>query len=279
MPAPTDPAREALGSRLREIRRDAELTGRELATRAGWRPPRVSKLEGGWQAPSAEDIRVWCRICGAEDQIPELIATARAIEQQYVEWRRQMRAGQRRVQRALSTEDLSTTRWRIWEPFHIPGFVQTRAYARAIMARSMAFYEVPADDLDAAVAARIGRQSILRMGTRHFHVVLAEQALYTRVGGAGVMREQLGHLLAEMAALPRLRVGVVPREADYELGPHAGYWIFDARVVMTETVTAGISLTQPHEIALYERHFKGLVRLAGYGRRAEEMIAKASEDL
>ncbi|MGR6923074.1 helix-turn-helix domain-containing protein [[Actinomadura] parvosata] len=278
MSSPTDPAREALGSRLRDIRRDAELNGRELALRLGWRPPRVSKLENAWQNPSEDDIRAWCQACGAEDQIPELIATVRAIEAQYVEWRRQMRGGQRRVQHVLSSEDLTTMLFRIWEPFHIPGFLQTREYARVIMARVIAFYETP-NDLDAAVATRIGRQSILRMGQRRFHIVLAEQALYTRVGGREVMRPQLEHILSEMAALPRLHLGIVPRHADYELGPHAGYWMFDQRHVATETVSAALTISQPREIALYLKHFDGIAGLAVYGQEAEDLIERAIQDL
>ncbi|RCG32383.1 XRE family transcriptional regulator [Sphaerisporangium album] len=260
------------------MRQDAGLTGRELAMRAGWRPPKVSKLEHGQQNPSEDDIRTWCRVCDAEDQIPELIATVRAIEAQYLEWRRQMRGGQRRVQSVLRTEDLSTRLYRIFEPFHIPGFLQTREYARVIMARSAQFYDAP-NDLEAAVAARLGRQTILRMGDRRFHIVVAEQALYTRVGGSEVMHGQLVHLLNEIAALSRLRFGVVPRPADYELGPHAGYWIFDARLVMTETVTAGLNITQPREVAMYERHFDGIAELAVYGQAAVDLIRTATEDL
>src|SRR5690606_22919076 len=61
-------AREALGARLREIRKDADLTGRALAALAGWQLPKVSKIEHGRQNASEDDIRVWCRSCHAEDQ-------------------------------------------------------------------------------------------------------------------------------------------------------------------------------------------------------------------
>lgn len=54
-------AREALGKRLRDLRRDAGLTGRGLAVLAGWHSSKVSKIEDGRQGPSEEDIRAWCR--------------------------------------------------------------------------------------------------------------------------------------------------------------------------------------------------------------------------
>ncbi|MGW0590960.1 Scr1 family TA system antitoxin-like transcriptional regulator [Streptosporangium sp. NPDC002607] len=101
-----------------------------------------------------------------------------------------MRGGQRRVQNAIRNEDLNTRLFRIFEPFHIPGFLQTRNYARVIMARSAAFYELVHDDLEAAVGARLGRQAILRMGDRRFHIIMAEQALDTWVGGPATSFQQ-----------------------------------------------------------------------------------------
>ena len=49
-------AREALGIKLRELRRDARLTGRQLAERNGWHPSKISKIEGGKQTPVEADL-------------------------------------------------------------------------------------------------------------------------------------------------------------------------------------------------------------------------------
>ena len=80
-------AREALGHRLRDIRKDAGLTGRRLALLAGWHSSKISKIEYGKQTPSEDDIRIWCELADAGDQIPDLIAAVRHIESMYVEWR------------------------------------------------------------------------------------------------------------------------------------------------------------------------------------------------
>src|SRR6185312_2245901 len=90
-------AQKALGTRLREIRKDAGLSGRALAAATFQHFTRVSKIEHGVQAPSDQDIRDWCCACGVEEQIPDLIATARAVESAYLEFRRQARAGMKRV--------------------------------------------------------------------------------------------------------------------------------------------------------------------------------------
>src|SRR3954468_23118738 len=73
-------AREALGIRLREIRRDAGLTGRALAVALDCHFTKVSRIEHGGQVPSEQYIAAVCRACQAEDQIPDLIASVRAID-------------------------------------------------------------------------------------------------------------------------------------------------------------------------------------------------------
>src|SRR5258705_14023532 len=68
-------AQQALGARLRELRREAGLTARELADATGQHFTRVSKIEHGVQPPSDQDILDWCRACSVDNQVPDLIAT------------------------------------------------------------------------------------------------------------------------------------------------------------------------------------------------------------
>ncbi|WP_246485768.1 helix-turn-helix domain-containing protein [Kribbella qitaiheensis] len=95
-------AQEALGLRLRELRKDAGLSGRDIAAATGWHFTRVSKMETGVQGLSDLDIRMWCAACGADDEVPDLIAQARTVESMYLELRRQTRAGLRQLIHSLS---------------------------------------------------------------------------------------------------------------------------------------------------------------------------------
>lgn len=162
-------AREALGQQLRDIRRDARLTGRQLAGLAGWHSSKVSKIEYGKQAPSEDDIRTWCQHTRASDQIPDLIATVRHIEAMYVEWRRMLGTGTKRRQQASRTLEAQTRLMRWYEPLLIPGILHTAEYATAVMRQVIDFYQIP-DDLDAGVAARMERQQILYRGDHRFHL-------------------------------------------------------------------------------------------------------------
>lgn len=270
-------AREALGGRLREIRKDAGLSGRALATLSGWHFTKVSKLEAGRQNPSDVDVRVWCEHCHATDQIPDLIATLRNIESQYVEWRRMLRAGTKRRQEIQRKWEHEAQLLRIYEPLLIPGILQTAAYATKIVQTAISFYGIP-DDAEQGVEMRLARQDVLYEGIRRLHIIIGEQALKTRLGDVEIMQGQLGRVL-EASTLPRLLLGIIPTTAVYEVWPIHGFWLFDDRMVRVETYTAELTVTQPREIALYSKAFDGLTRSAAYGQRARALITQALHDL
>ncbi len=273
MTAPVKQAREALGARLREIRNEAGLTGRALASACGWHFTKVSKLEHGTQTPSETDIRAWCRACDADDQLPDLIATVRAIESMYVEWQRQLRAGLKRSQVTSLPLYEKTKLFRGYENTVIPGLFHTAEYAAAIFAWWADFLDLP-NDADQAVAARMERQKVLYTGDRRFMFVLEEQTLRTRVDGVDVMLGQLDRVLAVMS-LPRVSLGIIPAAGERHCLAQGSFWIFDERVVQVETMSAGLEVTQPREVEVYVRAFGLLQRSAVFGRPARDLIARA----
>jgi len=269
-------AREAFGHRLRDIRRDAGFTGRQLAGLAGWHSSKVSKIEYGKQTPSEDDIRTWCRHTGADDQIPDLIATVRHIEAMYVEWRRMLGTGTRRRQKTSLELEAQTRLLRWYEPLLIPGILHTVEYATAVMRRVIDFYQIP-DDLDAGVAARMERQQILYRGDHRFHFIIAHQALLTTVGDADVMIGQLDRLRTVMS-LPRVNLGIIAARAEYWV-PTNQFIMFDDRLVHVETISAELSISQPREITLYAKAFQELHRQAAYGQTARTLITTALDNL
>ena len=271
-------AREALGVRLRELRKDAGLSGRALAAATGRHFTRVSKIEHAVQTPTDQDIRDWCRACGAQDHIPDLLATLRAVESAYLEFRRQARAGMKRV---LGTHTLQlyehTKLFRIYEHNVIPGLFQTAEYCAAMLSFWIKFLDAP-NDLEEAVAARMQRQQVIYHGSRKFVTVLEEQALRTWFGTARTQAGQLDRLLALMS-LPNVWLGIVPMMTERIAVGSAGFWIFDDSLAALETPTASIEVTRPQEIALYARMFEALKTPALYGRAARALITKAIDEL
>ena len=277
MTAPVEQAREALGVRLREIRKDAGLTGRALANLCTWHYTKVSKIEHGTTAPSESDIRAWCTACEADDQIPDLVATVRVIESMYVEWQRQLRAGLKPLQSKSVPLYDKTKLFRGYENTVIPGLFHTAEYAAAIFDWWSGFLDLP-NDTEAAVAARMERQKVLYSGDRRFAFVLEEQTLRTRIGGTDVLLGQLDRVLAVMS-LPRVSLGIIPASGERKCLAQGSFWIFDERMVHVETMSAGLEVTQPREIAVYLRAFGLLQASAVVGKPAREIIGRTIAEL
>jgi transcriptional regulator with XRE-family HTH domain len=269
-------AREALGNRLREMRLDAHLTGRDLAKAAGWAPSKVSKLEAGRQTPSDTDLELWARITEREGVVGELIASLRSLEQQYVEFRRMFRSGLPARQRSIGEIEAKTKLTRNFEPCFVPGLLQTAEYAR------YRFTEgdpgdtergVPKSDaeVDEAIAARMKRQQILHRGEQKFHFVMTEAVLRYQVCPPDVMAGQLGHLIS-MTTLPTIRVGIIPFATQMSVGPIHGFYLYDNTLVLVELFTAVLNVTQTDEIGAYERVFTHLADTAVYGADARTLL-------
>ncbi|WEH31951.1 helix-turn-helix transcriptional regulator [Streptomyces sp. AM 4-1-1] len=271
-------ARSELGSRLRQLRKSAGLTQQTVADATGQHVTRVSRIENAAQPPTERNIRDWCTVCGAEAQIPELIATFQATESAYLEWARQSRAGMRRLGDLHSIATYrQTSTFRIHEPLVLPGIFQTEAYIRQMLAFWYTFLDAP-DDADATVAMKQERTAAALSPTKRILVVLGEQALRTRRGTPSDQSDQLTHLLSLMR-LPFVSVGVIPAGVQRRAIGTIGFWIFDNNAVALETPTAAIKVTRPQEIALYAAMFGQLQSEAVFGHDARQLIARILADL
>jgi len=269
-------ARENLGARLRELRRDAGLDGRQLATLTDWHPSKVSRIEHGKQTPSEDDIRIWCVHTQAELHVVDLIASVRNINAAWMEWKRIVGSGHAQHQHKIVELEAGTELLRGYDPLVLHGLLQTEAYAGAILAACIEFLGAT-DDVDEAVTARMHRQRALRHGRHRFHLLIGEQALHTAVGDDSVMTGQLAHLLSLMS-LPRLVLGIVPIASRF-IYRTTDFVLYDRRTVLVETITAESKITQPREIILYDKAFQELAKQAVYGPKARALIVAALERL
>ena len=223
--------------------------------------------------PSEADIKQWCLHCGTPDQIADLMAMVRALDDMWVEWRRSLRTGIRHRQREQISLEGGTRLLRWYEALLVPGIVHTPDYARGVMSRIIDFYGV-VDDLEQGVEARMERQQILYRGDHRSCLLLAEQCLYTAVADPSVMAGQLDRLLA-VQRLARVSLGIIPRTARFEVLANS-FIIFDDIKVMVETISAELTITQSREIALYVKAFQALCRRAVYGAEARSLIVAAA---
>ncbi|WP_328860763.1 helix-turn-helix domain-containing protein [Streptomyces sp. NBC_00306] len=270
-------AREALAGRLREMRKDAGISGRELAVGCGWSESKSSRIENARTPPSDADIRAWCRACAADDQAPDLIAANRQSAEAHVEWKRLQRTGLRRLQESTGDLYRQTKTFRVYVSDVIPGFLQTAGYASALLSSIADFRGTP-DDVSEAVTARIRRNEVLRKGGGRFSFVLEESVLHYRLCAAETMAAQLGHLLGVMD-FHNVAVGIVPFSTQRTVWPMPTFTIFDEGRVHADTLDAASTLTQPSQIELYARAFERLSQQAARGAAARALIADAVASL
>ncbi|MET9700289.1 helix-turn-helix transcriptional regulator [Streptomyces sp. NPDC006529] len=270
-------AREDLAGRLREIRKDAGISGRELAVRCGWSESKSSRIENAKTPPSDADIRAWCRACSADDQARDLIAANRQSANAHVQWRGLQRSGLRRLQESTGDLYQQTKMFRVYVSDVIPGFLQTPGYASALLLSIADFRGTP-NDVSDAVAARIRRNAVLSNGARRFSFVLEESVLRYRLCSAETMAAQLGHLLGVMD-LQNVAVGIVPFSAQRTVWPMPTFTIFDETKVHADTLDAASTLTQPSQVELYARAFERLSQGAARGAAARSLIGGALASL
>ena len=266
-------ARITLGARLRELRTEAGLTGRQLAMALEWLPSKVSKLENGKQTPSLADLDAWAQGVGNPESAVELKGRLRGFETRYRSWRRQLAGGHRARQEAGIVELSQTRVMRGAEFGVIPGIFQTAEYARAVISRYVELRSTP-KDIEPAVSARMRRQEALYEPGREFHALIWEGALRVLICRPDVLVGQLDRL-SGLLGLGTVSLGIIPFEAPLKIAPGDGFWIYDDRLVISETWNTEMWLDDATDVALFTKIWDTLNESAFYGPRAHRLIARA----
>ncbi|MET7764831.1 helix-turn-helix transcriptional regulator [Streptomyces sp. NPDC005336] len=272
-------AREALGARLRELRAEAGLEGKDIASKAGWQTSKVSRLQNGKQTPTRADLTAWAKAVGRPDAEPELhgLLAGLDMKQRHRSWRRQLAGGHRGRQEIAVRQTENTTLIRGLEVSRIPGLFQTPEYARVIFDSNAEFRGIP-PTTEAAVETRMRRQQALYDPEKTFRFLVCEAALYHRSCPVEVMAEQLERLY-NLVGQRRIELGILPFGTQLRrTAPHA-FWIYDRRLVIVETIGEELWLTGDDDVHLYERAWDWLAESAEYGPPARRLIGRARASL
>jgi transcriptional regulator with XRE-family HTH domain len=274
-----------LGARLRAVREEAGLSGLQLARALGpgWRQPKVSRIENGLQLPAEDEIMAWAAATGA-DPVP-LLALRRKAAAEYSAFRDTIAsAGDPAafVDQLRALEASCTTLLAEYQPALVPGLLQTAAFMREMAdgEEFLAENGITPDTIGPLIAAKIRRQAILYEGGRQVVHVIGEAVLRTRVGRVSVetMRGQLAHL-AETATLPGHELGIVPFSVPSPVAPASGFVLYDSDLVVIETLSGRLQVTDPELVSRYTRWLELLRGAAVTGTQAADMCRRAAADL
>jgi transcriptional regulator with XRE-family HTH domain len=261
------------GGLLLWLRRQAGLTGQQLADRvgAGMSQAKISRLETGAATVDPRDVSRLARALGLGPAASDMLAgradadrVARG-EGRTTEWRPTRFAAADRQHEVEQVEN-GAREVRVFQNAVVVGLLQTSEYTRALLtavqaALAGAKIADSAADIADAVSGRMRRQSALAEPGRRFHFVMSETVLGNRVCRPTEMLAQLDRI-QEVAAQRNVTVGIIPADARLRIPAFHGFELIDDKRVMVDLVKTTLQAHDRAEVRLYRRYFDVLAEQA-----------------
>jgi len=249
-----------------------------------WSLSKVIRIEKGTVSVSTNDVRALLQLYGVRDgrQVADLVELARAARKKawWTAYRNEVPAhfGE------LIGLEAEASAHKYFQPIAVPGLLQTRAYARAVLS-NIAPGQLTSEQIDTRIEIRMTRQREVlgRPNPPRLEIVLDEAVLRRIAGSTEVMREQLLHLV-EVGASPNVVIQVLPFVAGVNTveGP---FLILqfpdpgDTDVVYIESALTGHMLDRPDDIGPYRRAFERLQETALKPDESLAMVAAVADEL
>jgi transcriptional regulator with XRE-family HTH domain len=238
-----------IGFELERLRRAAGLTLKDVGRGLGVSEATVSRLENGKRDTTSEEVASILTILGVMgEERARLIAQARGTDSAgllVAPYSPQTQTYQAFEQTASKIINFELTL--------IPGVVQTKDYARAVIAAAQ-FHE-SAGEIEARVARRVARQAVRTLpNPPELVLILTEAALRLPLGGRSVMAQQVRHLI-EVATQPKTTLQVIPSEVVSHPGLTGPFVIMDfdnaPTIVCIEARASGTFLDNPATVQFH----------------------------
>lgn len=170
---------------------------------------------------------------------------------------------------------------RFYQSTAVPGLLQTAAYARAVLGAVRP--DLGPEKIEQRVELRVARQAVFDQDSPPaLWTIIDEAVLHRPVGGRGVIREQLEHLI-EASAHPKITIQVLPFTAGEHSGMDGPFYIIELAesahpdVVFLEAATREIYLEDTDEVRQYTMLFDHLRAAAASPPESKALIASAAK--
>ncbi|WUH91485.1 helix-turn-helix transcriptional regulator [Streptomyces sp. NBC_00433] len=239
---------KTVGRQIKAWREAAGLTQAEFGAAIGYGEEMVSKVERGVRVPKPAFLDNADRVLNAGGKLS-------AMKPDVAEARYPKKV------RDLAKLEASALELGAYGNHNIHGLLQSEEYANALFAVRRPV--MGADDVERYVSARIARQAIFhRTPLATLTFVQEEVTLRRPIGGAAVLRRQLGRLL-ELGQLRNVEIQVMPTDRE----DHAGMGGQLQVLKLTDGSTVGYSEAQltsrlvsdPREVQILELRY-GMIR-------------------
>jgi transcriptional regulator with XRE-family HTH domain len=253
--------RRRLALELRRLREAARLTCEEVAEHLECSTSKISRIETGRVSVSPRDVRDMLDLYGVSAQQGASLVQLARDSRQKGWWHAYSDTIQPRFATYIGLES-AASEIRIYEVTLIPALLQTEDYARTVITAGTVGGDH--DGVGRNVALLMARQPPLTSSDPpRLWAVLDEAALRRTVGGAGLMRLQLDHLLG-LARLPNVAIQVIPFGAGAHPAMGRPFVILafperaDPDVVYLEDLTSALYVEDVEEVDRYNMFFNHL---------------------
>ncbi len=246
-----------LAAELRALRVERGLTHEQLAKEIGQSRAQISRLENGHAVDQNDVMKILELFEVDDDRWTQIVTIAREAGERGW-WESNKAMGHRQALYADLEAGAATIRE--FQMTFVPGLLQTPEFTRArVEAESQAG---PVTYIaEKAVEARNARQRMLRRpGGPSYEVVIDEVAIRRPAAPAEIVRAQLYNVTARVNRDERVTVRVLPLGAAVAgyFVPRSAFSIYtfndtgDPTVVLVDTVTDDLVLTDPEDVGRYE---------------------------
>ena len=272
-----------LAAEMRQLRAGSGLTADQLAKRIGRSRADISRLENGHAADQADVIKILDALGVDGDRWTQTVTIAREASEKGW-WESDKTMGDR--QALIANLEAGAATIRQYEQTHVPGLLQEQGFVRAL-ADSLTL-EPLAGTVEGVLSGRAVRQRMIRRpGGPTVDIILDELAVHRLAAPPEVMKKQLYHMTTMVNAEPKITLRVLPVHArikDFTV-PRCTFTIYaypdpgDPQVVAIDTVTSDVILTEPDQVAPYDRLYKRLWEAALSPAESLDLLTKAAAGL
>ncbi|WP_436777001.1 helix-turn-helix domain-containing protein [Yinghuangia sp. YIM S09857] len=200
-------ARRRLGSEMRRLRLEADLSGEDAADACGWDKSKISRIENARVAVSRHDLHVLCRLYGADTGASTRLEGWLTDTRGPRWWSGYTDVISSSYEELIELEG-QASEIRTANANLVPGLLQCKSYAAAVFSTGPMIPDP--DRADALLEVRMKRQRVLaREDPVKLTAVIAESVLRCEIGGRAGLADQLRHLL-EVGSQPNVRIRVLP---------------------------------------------------------------------
>ncbi|WP_432832282.1 helix-turn-helix domain-containing protein [Dactylosporangium sp. CA-092794] len=268
--------------------KDARLrkgdTQSQVAEAMEWSLSKVMRIESGEVTISQNDLRPLLAYLGVKDRktIEDLVQAAKASKQRRQWWDDKRYHGLLTpAMRQLISFEAEATAIRSFAPAVLPGWLQTEAFARAII--SPFAHELTEAEIDARAAIRTVRREMIRQRDPRPEVfaVLDESVLLRKFGGSKTSREQFAEI-GKMIAEGWVHIRIHPLESPFSPFGHYDLLYLSPdqnshAVLYRESGTVDEIVDDPIRIARHREAWDHLWNAAIDEKESAARIAAAAE--